>query len=168
MPLPRSSKQGKNFFVAGDRQKRAFLGHPLLDVSILAFFLHFVWEFWQVPWYADMSAMPHLDGILLCSKATLGDVIIALFGYTLVSLAVRDWFWMLNATLGHVTVYVLVGLVVTVVLELLATEVLNRWQYAPDMWVVPLVGTGLAPVLQWIVIPLLSVFALRRLWSETR
>jgi hypothetical protein len=149
-------------------QASAFLGHPLLDVTVLAFFLHFVWEFWQVPWYAEMSAMPHLDGILVCSRATLGDVFITLFGYALISLAARDWFWIRNATLRRVTVYVFIGLMVTVVLEFLATDVLDRWQYAADMWVVPLVGTGMAPILQWIVIPLLSVFALRRLWSGRR
>jgi hypothetical protein len=38
--------------------------------------------------------------------------------------------------------------------EHLATGVLNRWQYADAMPVVPVLGTGLAPVLQWLLLPL--------------
>ncbi len=146
----------------------AFLGHPLLDVSILAFFLHFVWEFWQVPWYAEAATMPHLEGIILCSRATFGDVVIATGGYAFVSIAVRDWFWMQNATIGRVTVYVSIGLLVTIVLEFLATDVLDRWQYGTDMWVLPMLGTGFTPILQWLFIPLLSVFVLMRLWTGYR
>ena len=153
---------------ANSYKTSAFLGHPALDVCIIAFFLHFVWEFWQAPWYAEMAAMPHLEGIVLCSRATFGDVVIALFGYAIVSIAVRDWFWMRHATLRRVASYIAIGLLITVFLEFLATDVLNRWQYGPDMWIVPWIETGLAPILQWIIIPLMSVFALRRLWSVRR
>lgn len=144
----------------------AFLRYPEVDVAVLAFFLHFVWEFWQIPLYAGVSAMPHLEGVILCSKATFGDVLIALGAYVAIALATGDRCWPRRWNAKRVGGYLGLGLAATVVLEWMATRVLDRWQYAPDMPVLPVLGTGLAPVLQWILIPLVSLLALRRLWSR--
>jgi hypothetical protein len=47
---------------------------------------------------------------------------------------------------------------VTLVLEWLATEVLDRWSYSDAMPELPVLGTGLLPVLQWILLPPLIVW----------
>ena len=148
--------------------KVAFLSYPEIDVAVLSFFLHFVWEFWQAPWFAEVAAMPHLDGIILCSRATLGDVMIALGAYTAIALVARDRYWARCLTVRRVAGFLFIGLAVTIAFEWLATRVLDRWQYGADMPIVPVLGTGLAPVLQWIVIPLVSIITLRRLWFPRR
>ncbi|MGH9651355.1 MAG: hypothetical protein ACRD3I_12905, partial [Terriglobales bacterium] len=55
-----------------------------------------------------------------------------------------------------------VGLTITMILEWLATHIEGRWAYAPGMPLVPLLDIGLAPVLQWMVLPPLVVWFVRR------
>ncbi|MEA2118775.1 hypothetical protein [Halovibrio sp. HP20-50] len=50
----------------------------------------------------------------------------------------------------------------TVVFEELATGPLNLWGYTDAMPVLPLLETGLAPVAQWIILPLLQLWFVRR------
>ena len=59
-------------------------------------------------------------------------------------------------------VFLAVGLALTVAAEFYATEVAGRWSYADAMPTLPVLGTGLTPLLQWIVVPLLVVSLGRR------
>ncbi|MAT65913.1 MAG: hypothetical protein CMN57_09745 [Gammaproteobacteria bacterium] len=143
-------------------------GAPEADIAVTAFLLHLVWEFWQAPWYQGMSDMPHLQGILLCSRAAFGDAFIALLAYGTLAAYTRDRYWAAKASPSQVAGYVGVGLAVTIVLEWLATAVLDRWQYAASMPTVPLLGTGLAPLLQWLIVPLAVLGWIRRVWNLRR
>jgi hypothetical protein len=51
---------------------------------------------------------------------------------------------------------------ITIVMEWLAIRVLGRWAYAETMPVVPLLGVGVAPFVQWIVLPPLVVWFVRQ------
>jgi hypothetical protein len=59
-------------------------------------------------------------------------------------------------------VFIGVGLVTTITFETLATGALERWAYSDAMPRLPVVGTGLLPVIQWLVIPPLVVWFVRR------
>jgi hypothetical protein len=52
--------------------------------------------------------------------------------------------------------------VITIVMERLSTGPLGRRAYAERMPIVPLVDVGLSPLLQWIVLPPLIVWFVRR------
>ena len=56
--------------------------------------------------------------------------------------------------------FVAVGLGITVLLEVLNVSVLGRWAYAPRMPL--LAGIGLAPRLQWLALPPLTLWLARR------
>ena len=66
---------------------------PELHIALGAFLLNFPWEFLQVPFFATMTAIPHWDGVVACTRATLGDAAISLLAYWVASLRVgtRDW-----------------------------------------------------------------------------
>ncbi|HEV2150070.1 MAG TPA: hypothetical protein VGR37_21920 [Longimicrobiaceae bacterium] len=134
---------------------------PEVNVAIFAFLLNFVWEFWQVPFFEGMAAAPHWDAVQFCTGATLGDAGIALVGFWAVA-AVRSRAWILRPTSGEVIAFTAVGVAITLPLEWLATEVLRRWTYAEIMPTLPLLGTGLLPLLQWTVLPPLIVWFVRR------
>jgi hypothetical protein len=53
-------------------------------------------------------------------------------------------------------------LIITICLEALATGPLNRWTYSAAMPTIPYIGTGLLPVLQWLVLPLIVVGIVKR------
>lgn len=61
-----------------------------------------------------------------------------------------------------------VGIAITAIFEFLATGILNRWQYSNLMPTLPIVGTGLTPLLQWLLLPPLILWFVKRQLSSTR
>jgi fructose-specific phosphotransferase system IIC component len=104
----------------------------------------------------------HWRAILVCGRATLGDVVIALVGFWAVAASARTRSWVLRPTAGQLTGFVAVGVLITILMEWLATQVLDRWTYAESMPVIPLLGVGLSPLLQWVVLPPIVVWFVRR------
>lgn len=147
--------------VVRDR-KHPVLDLPELNVAVFAFLLNYPWEFLQVPFFAGMATAPHWEAIKFCSWATLGDAGIALVAFWVVAAAVRSRAWILEPSLRAVLGFVAVGVTITVAFEWLATEVLHRWAYEPSMPILPLLETGLLPVLQWIILPPMIVWFVRR------
>lgn len=139
-----------------------FLNIPEVNVALFAFLLNFVWEFFQVPFFEDMADMAHWDAVKICTSATVGDIGIALVAFWSVAALSRSRSWILSPSGWQVLTFVAVGVLITVVAEWLATDVLNRWAYATSMPTLPLLGTGLLPLLQWLVLPPLVVWFVRR------
>jgi hypothetical protein len=118
--------------------------------------------FAQVPLFAGMAAAGHWTAIQVCGRATLGDVAISLVAFWAVAGAARSRIWILAPTLRRRGGFVAVGVLITIIMEWLATRVLGRWAYAPAMPVLPILEVGLAPVLPWILVPPLVVWFVRR------
>jgi hypothetical protein len=115
---------------------------------------HLVWEMAQLPLYTIWQtesfgyvafAVAHCTGgdILLASGALLGSLL--LFGTSR---------WPEERYVVVAVVALTAGLAVTIFSEWLHTEVLGSWAYTNRMPRLPLLGTGLSPFAQWIVIPL--------------
>lgn len=137
------------------------LEQPEPYVVLFAFLLNFVWEMWQVPFFHQINDGPHWDGVLACTRATFGDAGIALFAFWCVALTSRSRKWLLAPTRVQIAIYLVVGLLVTIVFEALATGPLERWRYNAAMPTLPWLGTGLLPVLQWLVLPPLVLWLAR-------
>lgn len=141
-----------------------------IAIALASFFLHFAWEMWQVPFYQGMSATPHKEVVWLCTRATLGDVVIAVAALVPPMVVFRNGLGRLFAfRVGPLLAYLATGLVITVVLEYHATELTSRWQYKDLMPRLPVLGTGLLPLLQWLVLPVVALFfaaVFARGWSR--
>lgn len=144
------------------RGLQRILEAPELNIGAFAFLLNYPWEFLQVPFFAGMADAPHWHSVLFCSRAAVGDAGIAVAAFWAVAVAARRRSWVVNPTTRQVLGFVAAGLVITVILEWLGTEVWNRWQYAARMPTLPVLGTGMLPVLQWSVLPPLVVWFVRR------
>lgn len=125
---------------------------------LVTFFLHFVWEMWQVPLYVGMSDADHWSAVLQCTLATTGDGFIALIAYSISALVARDKYWLNKRSASIMTVFLISGLAITVLLEVFATNVYGRWQYSELMPIVPVINVGLSPLLQWLIIPPISIW----------
>jgi len=143
-------------------------GIPEIPVLIFSFLLHFVWEFIQVPAFADMAEMAHWDGVRLCLAATIGDVGFALTAFWAACLAAGSRQWLHRLRPAPVAVFVAVGILLTIGFEYYYTNISLRWTYSELMPLVPPFGTGLSPLLQWLVIPPLVVWFARRHLAGTR
>ncbi|MGQ9424318.1 hypothetical protein ACXYTJ_00030 [Gilvimarinus sp. F26214L] len=125
------------------------------------FFLHVAWENWQILFYRGMADARHAEAVWLCTRAAFGDANIALAAYTLAALAARNWRWPAAASRLALAVYLFVGIAITIVFEHLATKTWGRWQYSDMMPVLPVLGTGVLPLVQWILVPLISLALIR-------
>jgi len=147
-----------------ERESTNITDLPEFGIVTFSFLLHFVWEFIQAPTYAGMIELNHWDGIKLCTSATFGDVGFALTAYWVTSLASKNRYWIFDSTASpwHLLLFLAIGLGLTVGFEYYYTNISLRWTYSELMPLVPPFGTGLSPLLQWIVIPLLVVWFTRR------
>lgn len=121
-----------------------------LGVSLAA---HLAWEVLQLPLYTLWSTGTLRQQAVAVLHRTLGDVMIAglallvalsLFGHT-------EW---PSAGTCHVFLAsLMLGVGYTIYSEWLNVSVRGSWSYAEIMPVIPILGTGLTPLLQWIVVP---------------
>ncbi len=139
---------------------------PEADVVLLSFPMHFTWEFLQAPLFRSMEPLSHFDGIRVCLQATLGDMVLALVAFWTTSIVTGTRRWHVRPDARAIAIWLVSGLVMTVVIEFLSTEILDRWTYAEAMPRLPLVGTGLGPFGQWVVVPMIVLWYMNRLSPE--
>lgn len=133
---------------------------PWAALALFTFLLQFAWEMLQVPFYRGMSGMPHWEGVRTCTIATMGDVAIMLGAYAAVAVVTRDRWWLHAPSTRALVSLVVVGEVITIVVESLNVYLWGRWAYAPAMPII--LGIGLMPLLQWLVLPLVTLWLTRR------
>ena len=123
--------------------------------------LHFAWEMGQSGFFADFTGQRWWRHLLRCLGAAAGDLAIATSAYLAVAAICRRRRWPFEArSVGPAVLWLTIGEVVTITLERWAVAV-GRWSYAEQM---PLFfGIGILPVLQWLVIPIVTLGLLRRL-----
>ncbi|KAB2850231.1 MAG: hypothetical protein F9K44_05535 [Hyphomicrobiaceae bacterium] len=131
-------------------------GRYLLASAIL----HLIWEvlqlpfytIWQEPWRSQAFAILH---------CTSGDILIAAISFAAACLVLQSQWrlrWLLIIALG-------VGY--TVFSEWLNVAVRGTWTYSKLMPVLPPLGTGLTPLLQWFLVPTLALaYALGQLPTQ--
>lgn len=135
---------------------------PEANVALFSFLLHLVWEFAQVPLFAGMPSADHWAAVRVCARATVGDAVIALLAFWGVAATARSRTWVLAPTRGQCLAFLGIGILITIAMERLATEVLGRWAYGAEMPIVPILRVGLSPLPQWVVVPPLVLWIVRR------
>ena len=137
---------------------------PELNVAVFALLLNFPWEFLQVPLFEQMPEAPHWQAIKTCSRATLGDAALMLAAYWAVAATRGNRNWIATPDTAGVLLFATVGVLATAIIERLALAGLwiESWSYSAAMPVVPGIGVGLSPLLQWVVLPPLVVWFVKR------
>jgi hypothetical protein len=128
---------------------------------------HLAWEFAQQPFYAVWRTGSATEIGFDALHCTAGDILIAASTAGLAFLLVRAW----TAPLGRfhaAMLTLLLGLSYTAFSEWLNVEVRKSWAYADLMPLVPPLGTGLLPLLQWLAVPLAALFATRHALRKER
>jgi hypothetical protein len=113
---------------------------------------NFVWEALQIPLYTIWWTGTRREIVVAATHCTGGDVLIATTTLLIGALFARLRGWspfgarMILATIG-------LGVIYTIVSEWLNVEVWRSWSYTSAMPVIPWLGTGLSPLLQWLIVP---------------
>ncbi len=108
--------------------------------------------------------MPHSEAVKYCTRGAFGDAAIMLVAFWLVAAATgRGRGWLAESGRVPVVAFVLVGVLITIVIETLATSGrwLEGWTCSVHMPIVPGTNTGLVPILQWIILPPMGVLLAR-------
>lgn len=121
-------------------------------IASIGFILNFAWEMFQMPFYVNYKTFA--DHIV-CIPASLGDVVLVLGIYTVVSYVRNDWYWIRNIEKRTITLTILLGALIAIIMEQRAL-MLGLWSYTPNMPITPLFKVGLLPVLQMLILPLLT------------
>lgn len=132
---------------------------PEFNVMLFAFLLNYPWEFMQSPLFTGMADQRHQDAVAICTRAALGDSVIMLILYWAVALLSCNRFWIVAPRRKDLGLLLSVGVAITVTIEWLVLHRwwLAHWRYSAAMPLIPGLGVGWVPVLQWTVLPLLVV-----------
>lgn len=118
------------------------------------------WEAFHLPLYTVWETSPSAYLMFVVVHCTVGDLMIGASAlFTAAVLVGRNGPQSEYACVAFFTV--VFGLSYTLFSEWLNVSVRGSWAYAANMPVVPLLGIGLSPILQWIVIPIVSFMWVR-------
>lgn len=124
---------------------------------------HLVWETVQLPlytiWYEGSTGWIAF-AILHC---TGGDALVAGASLLVALLLFGSVRWPDEHYIAVAAPVVLAGVVITIFGEWYHTEVRDSWAYSELMPRLPWIGTGLSPLLQWLVIPIAAFW-----WAQRR
>lgn len=132
-----------------------------LKLGLCAFALNFAWEMLQAPFFVGMLEMPWWEATQRCLQASFGDAVMIVIAFAAVALVTRDWLWMARPRVGRLAAFMLVAATQALALEWLMLRA-ARWSYVAAMPVDPIFGLGLAPILQWLILPAAIAWLVRR------
>jgi hypothetical protein len=129
---------------------------PFVAVANLA------WEVTHLPLYTLWQEGSVGENAFAVVHCTGGDLLIATASLVLALLlfAARDW--PEGSFLRVAAAAVVFGVGYTVFSEWLNTGIRGSWAYTDRMPIVPILGTGLSPLAQWLVVPLAAFWWARR------
>lgn len=130
--------------------------------------LDLAWETAQLPLYTSWHEGTAREQAFAVLHCTAGDVVIALLALIGALAAAGDPAWPARRAGRTAALTLAGGLAYTVFSEWLNVEVRRSWAYSGLMPVLPPFGTGLSPVLQWLVVPALALRAARGAGSVRR
>lgn len=124
---------------------------------------HLLWEVLQLPLFTIWGDEPLSANVFAVVHCTGGDLLIAgaVLAVSLVFVGVNEW-----PDQHFVRVAVVattIGVAYTGYSEWLNTEVRQAWAYTELMPTLPWLGTGLTPLLQWLILPPLGLWIARGL-----
>lgn len=141
-----------------------------LRVALLASAIgHFGWEIAQLPLYTLWWTGTAADVAFAVLHCTLGDLVIATSSIVAALMVFgRGWPSEWTSFRNVMLAATILGLGYTVYSEWLNVTVRETWVYTAWMPRIPPLGTGLSPLLQWIVVPGLVFLIVWRRVSAVR
>lgn len=137
---------------------------PEAKLAVWGGLLNVLWEFGHSSLYTD-----HVRGLWYVvwtrQHCTGGDVMILVITFCVVSLLARSRSWVTEGSNWPRVLFVVGGFSYTVFSEWLNTTVRETWAYTDAM--PQILGFGLSPLLQWIVVPPVVMCLMRRASNES-
>lgn len=146
--------------------KERLLIKPFVRWVVAAFALHAIWEIAHLPLYTLWDDPDRGRVVRYVLHCLAGDVLIAATTYLVAAIVFRDVDWPVRRPWPAGTFLLALGLAFTAASEWYNVYVLGAWAYKDTMPRVA--GLGLTPLLQWLVVPVLTILIQRRLARNSR
>ena len=134
--------------------------------------LNLVWEVLQLPFYTLWNTGTAGEIAYAVIHCTGGDVLIGVYVALISTSVVRSGLFQVRGGWQFLMLFIPLALAYTVFSEWLNVSVVKSWTYSDVMPLIPPLGTGLTPILQWVIVPLLTWAsadqAIRQLLSASR
>ena len=117
---------------------------------------NFVWEILQLPLFTLWTTGTLRQQAFAVFHCTIGDVMIAALSLLAALSLVAQPNWPRSSARRVYLLSLTVGLGYTIYSEWVNTSVRGSWAYSEWMPVLPLLGTGLSPLMQWLIVPTLA------------
>ena len=121
-----------------------------------------IWEIAQLPLYTIWSTGTRREILFAVLHCTVGDFIIATLSIVSAVLVLGGNAWPNERFIRVMIATLILGLSYTVYSEWANTVLRQSWEYSNLMPKLPPLGTGLSPLMQWIVVPALGFAAISR------
>lgn len=139
---------------------------PELLLLTLSLPLQFLWEIAQYPLYTIWHEGDWSNILYMLIHCTLGDLLILLCVFWLISLLNRSRTWIFSPSLINITLFTSLGLAYTIFSEIINTGVKGTWEYTELMPIVPVIEIGGMPFLQWLLIPPVIIWLIKIVKSK--
>lgn len=142
--------------------ERQWLGAQRIYLGLTAV-LHLIREVAQLPLYTIWNTATPREIAFAVFHCSVGDMMIATLSLVLALVCFGSPTWPRARFIPVMGATLAIGIGYTIYSEYLNTVVRKAWAYAEFMPTLPPFGTGLTPLLQWIVVPIIG-FAVMRRW----
>ena len=123
--------------------------------------LHFVWELLQLPLYTIWYTGNFREIVFSVLHCTAGDFLIASSSLVVSLIVIGTRAWPSGRFFRVMTATLVIGIGYTVYSEWANTILRQTWAYSELMPTVPVLGTGLSPLTQWLIVPVVGFAAVR-------
>jgi hypothetical protein len=121
-----------------------------------------IWETAQLPLYTIWNDGTTRDKLVAVVHCTAGDVLIALCSWAFAVVVAGGSGWPAERSYRVALLTITAGLAYTAYSEWLNTAVKRSWTYSDLMPVMPGLGLGWSPILQWLLVPVLALWVAGR------
>ena len=132
------------------------LSLPELNLFLFAFFLHFIYEVWQAPFYEFYDAPTLANKIGALTHCTFGDGVITVVCSIVVSAILRSRRWIVYPTAKAMVWFIGLGWGYTFFSEIYLTRIANL--YGTLGLSIPGLDISWLPLIQWLIIPPLVMY----------
>ena len=120
---------------------------------------HLIWEIAQLPLYTIWSTGTPRKIAFAVLHCTAGDLMIATLSLVVALVCFGGPAWPRERFIPVMAATLVIGIGYTVYSEWLNTAVRKAWAYSELMPTLPMLGTGLSPLLQWVIVPMIGFAA---------
>jgi len=116
----------------------------------------------QLPLYMIWSTGTFREIAFAVLHCTAGDLMIASLSLLIALLIFGNFAWPSERFVAVVVTTLGIGIGYTIYSEWMNTTVRKTWEYSKLMPTIPMLGTGLSPLMQWLIVPTIGFWAIQR------